>query len=64
MSVSKEDLFKTSEKNSKPMTRLLEKDTPFEFDQDCLVAFQTLKGKLVQASIVKAPEWDRHFELM
>nr|GEX96607.1 reverse transcriptase domain-containing protein [Tanacetum cinerariifolium] len=47
-----------------PMTRLLEKDTPFIFSKECVEAFQTLKRKLTEASILVAPDWDMPFELM
>nr|GFA08820.1 reverse transcriptase domain-containing protein [Tanacetum cinerariifolium] len=46
------------------MTRLLKKDTPFFFSKDCIEAFQTLKRKLTEASILIAPDWDLPFELM
>nr|GEZ94755.1 reverse transcriptase domain-containing protein [Tanacetum cinerariifolium] len=46
------------------MTHLLEKDTPFVFSEDCIQAFQTLKKKLTEASILIAPNWDLPFELM
>nr|GEX23843.1 reverse transcriptase domain-containing protein [Tanacetum cinerariifolium] len=48
----------------KPMTRLLEKDTPLIFSKDCVEAFQTLKRKLTEAPILIAPDWDMPFELM
>nr|GEV78848.1 hypothetical protein [Tanacetum cinerariifolium] len=44
--------------------RLFEKDTPFIFSQECVVAFQTLKRKLTEAPILIAPDWDMPFELM
>ncbi|GKF09907.1 DNA-directed DNA polymerase [Tanacetum coccineum] len=47
-----------------PMTRLLEKDTPFFFSKECIEAFQTLKKKLTEAPILVAPDWDLPFELM
>nr|GEZ47629.1 reverse transcriptase domain-containing protein [Tanacetum cinerariifolium] len=47
-----------------PMTRLLEKDTPFFFSKECIEAFQTLKRKLTEAPILVAPYWDLPFELM
>nr|GEU44916.1 reverse transcriptase domain-containing protein [Tanacetum cinerariifolium] len=47
-----------------PMTRLLEKDTPFLFSKECVKAFQTLKRKLTEAPILIAPDWDMPFELM
>nr|GEV26949.1 reverse transcriptase domain-containing protein [Tanacetum cinerariifolium] len=41
-------------KISRPMTHLLEKDTPFVFSEDCIQAFQTLKKKLTEAPILIA----------
>nr|GEW90671.1 reverse transcriptase domain-containing protein [Tanacetum cinerariifolium] len=46
------------------MTRLLEKDTPFFFSNECIEAFQTLKKKLTEAPILVSPDWDLPFELM
>nr|GEU83379.1 reverse transcriptase domain-containing protein [Tanacetum cinerariifolium] len=51
-------------KISRPMTHLLEKNTPFVFSGDCIKAFQTLKKKLTEAPILIAPNWDLPFELM
>nr|GFC18087.1 reverse transcriptase domain-containing protein [Tanacetum cinerariifolium] len=51
-------------KISRPMTHLLEKNTPFIFSEDCIKAFQTLKKKLTKAPILIAPNWDLPFELM
>nr|GEZ28968.1 hypothetical protein [Tanacetum cinerariifolium] len=56
--------IKDFSKIARPMTRLLEKDTPFIFSQECADAFQTLKKKLIEAPILIAPEWDMPFELM
>nr|GFC53778.1 reverse transcriptase domain-containing protein [Tanacetum cinerariifolium] len=42
-------------KISRPMTHLLEKNTPFVFFEDCIQAFQTLKKKLTKAPILIAP---------
>nr|GFA80572.1 hypothetical protein CTI12_AA107640 [Tanacetum cinerariifolium] len=39
-------------------------DTPFIFSEDCIKAFQTLKQKLTEASILIAPNGDLPFELM
>nr|GEU48398.1 reverse transcriptase domain-containing protein [Tanacetum cinerariifolium] len=50
--------------DARPITRILEKDTPFQFSKECLEAFQTLKIKLTRASILIAPDWDMPFELM
>ncbi|GJU32245.1 reverse transcriptase domain-containing protein [Tanacetum coccineum] len=49
---------------SRPMTHLLEKNTPFIFSEECIQAFQTLKKKLTEALILIAPDWDQPFKLM
>nr|GEV11817.1 reverse transcriptase domain-containing protein [Tanacetum cinerariifolium] len=49
---------------AQPMTRLLEKDTPFFFSKEYVEAFQTLKRKLTEAPILVAPDWVLPFELM
>ncbi|GJZ39275.1 reverse transcriptase domain-containing protein [Tanacetum coccineum] len=51
-------------KIARPMTHLLEKETPFVFSKDCIDAFQTLKKKLTEASILVVPDWNLPFELM
>nr|GEW62824.1 hypothetical protein [Tanacetum cinerariifolium] len=56
--------IKDFSKIARPMTRLLEKDTPFIFSKYCIDAFQTLKRKLTEAPILIAPDWDMPFELM
>nr|GEW35488.1 hypothetical protein [Tanacetum cinerariifolium] len=57
-------LIKDFSKIARPMTRLLEKDTPFIFSKECVEAFQTLKRKLNEAPILIAPDWDMPIELM
>ncbi|GJS97328.1 reverse transcriptase domain-containing protein [Tanacetum coccineum] len=44
-------------KIARPMTHLLEKETPFVFSKDCIDAFQTLKKKLTEAPILT-----KHFQ--
>nr|GEY43508.1 reverse transcriptase domain-containing protein [Tanacetum cinerariifolium] len=51
-------------KIARPMTRLLEKDTPFFFSNECIKDFQTLKRKFTEAPILVALDWDLPFELM
>ncbi|GJR58216.1 reverse transcriptase domain-containing protein [Tanacetum coccineum] len=51
-------------KISRPMTHLLEKETPFVFSKDCIDAFETLKKKLTEAPILVVPDWNIPFELM
>nr|GEX51992.1 reverse transcriptase domain-containing protein [Tanacetum cinerariifolium] len=50
--------IKDFSKIARPMTHLLEKDTPFIFSKECVEAFQTLKRKLTEAPILIAPDWD------
>nr|GEY98953.1 reverse transcriptase domain-containing protein [Tanacetum cinerariifolium] len=51
-------------KISRPMTHLLEKNSPFIFSNECIQAFRTLKDKLTEAPIFIAPNWYQPFELM
>ncbi|GJV42506.1 reverse transcriptase domain-containing protein [Tanacetum coccineum] len=56
--------IKDFSKISRPMTHLLEKNTPFIFSEDCILAFQTLKKKLTEAvnrssKILIALNWDQ-----
>ncbi|GJW30539.1 reverse transcriptase domain-containing protein [Tanacetum coccineum] len=56
--------IKDFSKISRPMTKLLEKDLVFNFDQECNKAFKTLKEKLTNAPIMVSPNWSLLFELM
>ncbi|KAJ0886463.1 putative nucleotidyltransferase, Ribonuclease H [Helianthus annuus] len=49
---------------TKPLCKLLLKDQPFEFNQDCQNAFNVLKQKLVEAPILQSPNWSLPFEIM
>nr|GEU95913.1 reverse transcriptase domain-containing protein [Tanacetum cinerariifolium] len=51
-------------KIARPMTHLLEKETPFVFSNDCIDAFETLKKKLTEAPILVVPDWNLPFELI
>nr|GEX60377.1 reverse transcriptase domain-containing protein [Tanacetum cinerariifolium] len=51
-------------KIARPMTHLLEKETPFVFSKECVDAFDTLKKKLIEALILVVPDWNLPFELM
>ncbi|GKD79595.1 reverse transcriptase domain-containing protein, partial [Tanacetum coccineum] len=51
-------------KIARPMTHLLEKDTPFVFLDECLASFKILKKRLTEAPILVSPDWDLTFELM
>nr|GEV32319.1 reverse transcriptase domain-containing protein [Tanacetum cinerariifolium] len=56
--------IKDFSKIARPMTHLLEKDTPFIFSRERVEAFQTLKRKLTEAPILIAPDCDMPFELI
>nr|GEV34321.1 hypothetical protein [Tanacetum cinerariifolium] len=51
-------------KIARPMTHLLEKETPFLFSKECVDAFNNLKKKLTKAPILVVPDWNLNFELM
>nr|GEW09410.1 DNA-directed DNA polymerase [Tanacetum cinerariifolium] len=51
-------------KISRPMTHLLEKETPFVFSKECIDAFDTLKKNLTEAPILVVPDWNLPLELM
>nr|GEX17083.1 hypothetical protein [Tanacetum cinerariifolium] len=56
--------IKDFSKISRPMTHLLEKNSPLIFSNKCIQVFRTLKEKLTEAPILIAPNWDQPFELM
>jgi len=43
---------------------LFAKDTPFEFIDECLDAFHTLKKALILAPIIQPLDWSLPFEIM
>nr|GEY26528.1 hypothetical protein [Tanacetum cinerariifolium] len=51
-------------KTVRPITHLLEKETPFVFSKDCIDAFETLKKKLTEAPILVVPDWNLPFKLI
>ncbi|KAK8564683.1 hypothetical protein V6N12_058266 [Hibiscus sabdariffa] len=57
-------LIENFSKITKPLCSLLEQGKPFEFDDECIKAFEILKNKLVTAPIVEPPDWNLPFELM
>ncbi|GJY74979.1 reverse transcriptase domain-containing protein [Tanacetum coccineum] len=56
--------IKDFSKIARPLTKLLEKDTPFEFNGECQKAFESLKEKLTCAHVIVSPNWNLPFELM
>jgi hypothetical protein len=51
-------------KLARPLTRLLVKDTPFEFSESCMEAFQKLRSMLVTAPVMQSPDYSLPFEVM
>ncbi|GKB60233.1 putative nucleotidyltransferase, ribonuclease H [Tanacetum coccineum] len=49
---------------ARPMTQLLVKDALFNFSEECIQAFDTLKRKLMQALIMIKPDWSLPFEII
>ncbi|RDX64347.1 Retrovirus-related Pol polyprotein from transposon 17.6, partial [Mucuna pruriens] len=47
--------IKNFNKLALPLSRLLQKDVEFNFDQPCIEAFQELKNRLTSAPILQAP---------
>nr|KYP41957.1 Retrovirus-related Pol polyprotein from transposon opus [Cajanus cajan] len=56
--------IKDFSKIAKPLCTLLNKYQPFQFDDDYMKAFLTLKKKLITSPIIIAPNWSEDFELM
>ncbi|GJR55115.1 reverse transcriptase domain-containing protein [Tanacetum coccineum] len=46
------------------ISKLLEKDTPFEFNDKCQKAFKLLKEKIACASVIVSTNWNLSFKLM
>nr|GEU59099.1 DNA-directed DNA polymerase [Tanacetum cinerariifolium] len=57
-------LIQDFSKIARPMTHLLENETPFVFSKECIDAFDTLKKKLTEALILLVPNWNLPFEIM
>jgi hypothetical protein len=49
---------------SRPLTNLLAKDVPFQFNDECVNAFHTLKKALISAPIIQPPDWSLPFEII
>jgi hypothetical protein len=56
--------IKNFSKVSKPLTNLLQKNVRFKFDDSCVSAFNCLKQSLLNAPIIKPPEWEKPFDLL
>ncbi|XP_073271527.1 uncharacterized protein [Primulina huaijiensis] len=56
--------IKDFSKIAKPLSSLLMKDVSFDFNSDCLQAYENLKERLVTAPVLVAPDWDLFLEVM
>ncbi|CAM8956968.1 unnamed protein product [Rhodiola kirilowii] len=56
--------IKDFSKRALPLSRLLQKEVPFEFDDTCKNAFDELKQALTTTPIIRAPDWGKPFEIM
>nr|GEV03908.1 reverse transcriptase domain-containing protein [Tanacetum cinerariifolium] len=52
------------EDDYKPAVQSQRRETPFVFSKECVDAFNTLKKKLTESSILVVPDWNLPFELM
>jgi hypothetical protein len=48
----------------RPLCRLLAKETPFEFDEECVKAFGALKEILTSTPVIRPPSWGEPFKIM
>ena len=46
---------------SKPLYNLLKKDVPFVWNNNCTIAFESLKEKLITAPILSSPDFSKPF---
>ncbi|GJR31028.1 reverse transcriptase domain-containing protein [Tanacetum coccineum] len=56
--------IKDFSKIARALTKLLKKDTPFGFNDECQKAVELLKEKLTCALVIVSPNWNLPFELM
>ncbi|XP_071926075.1 uncharacterized protein [Coffea arabica] len=47
-----------------PLFKLLQKDMPFDFTNECKVAFDKLKESLTSPPVIQPPDWNLPFEIM
>ena len=48
----------------RPLCRLLEKDTKFNFDNTCKSSFDEIKSRLKISPVMETPDWSKDFEIM
>ena len=56
--------IKNISKIVRPLCRLLEKDTKFNFNNTCKSAFDEIKSRLKISPVMATPDWSKDFEIM
>ncbi|GKB14474.1 reverse transcriptase domain-containing protein [Tanacetum coccineum] len=56
--------IKDFSKIARPLTKFLEKHTPFEFNDECYKVFNSLKEKLTCTPVIMSPNWNLPFKLI
>ena len=56
--------IKDFSKISRPLCRLLEKETNIEFAEKCKCAFEEIKDRLIKAPIMATPDWSKEIEII
>ena len=56
--------IKNFNKIVRPLTNMLARDVPFDFNEVCFKSWEKLKQDLVSAPIISAPDWAQPFEIM
>jgi hypothetical protein len=56
--------IKDFSKIARPLCNLLAKDAPFDFNEECHAAFESLKKTLTSTPIIQPPTWTVSFEIM
>jgi hypothetical protein len=49
---------------ARTLISLFAKETRFNFNEDCLIAFYALKKALISAPIIQPPDWKLPFEIL
>ena len=64
MQISIGNLSRVLARSPGPLCKLLVKETPFIFDEECMKAFRALKKILTSTPIIRPPNWGVPFEIM
>ena len=56
--------IKDFSKIARPLTNLLAKDVPFDFNDECFKSWGKLKQEFISAPIISASNWAQPFEIM